>query len=353
LPGFAENRAIWAYSFLNIADVLEVFHRSDGVASAVVVARQRRGSQFDPALVELVERNADAIFEGLDEASTWDAIIAAAPAGDEVLTDERFSKALEAFADYVDVKSPFTLGHSRKVAELAGEAARVFGLAEDEGEQVRRAGLVHDLGRLGVSNSIWDKPGRLTPAEQERVRLHPYLSGRMLAACPALAPLGEIAIQHHERIDGSGYPRGLRGDALTPSGRVLAAADAYVGKTEARPHRPAASAGEVALALRSEVRAGRLDSGAVESVLRSAGHAVRRRREWPAGLTTREVEVLRLLARGCSNKEIAQRLVISRKTASNHIEHIYAKIGVSNRARASLFAQKHGLMSDTGVVEGA
>ncbi|HEX9506547.1 MAG TPA: HD domain-containing phosphohydrolase [Acidimicrobiia bacterium] len=333
------------------ADVLEVFHRSDGVEAAVEVAGQRRGTQFDPGLVDLVERNADAIFEGLDEAGTWDAVIAAPSPRDEVLTGDRFAKALEAFADYTDVKSPFTLGHSRNVAELAGDAARVFGLAAEEAEQVRRAGLVHDLGRLGVSNAVWDKKGPLTPVEQERVRLHPYLGGRMLAACGALAPLGEIATQHHERLDGSGYPRGLRGDALTPAGRVLAAADAYVGKTEPRPHRPALARDDVATVLRSEVRAGRLDSGAVESVLRSAGHAVRRRREWPAGLTTREVEVLRLLARGLSNKEIATELVISHKTASSHVEHIYTKIGVSNRARASVFALKHGLMSGSSVVE--
>src|SRR5206468_10114883 len=131
------------------------------------------------------------------------------------------------------------LGHSRNVAELAGEAAREFGLGADDSEQVRRAGLVHDLGRLGVSNSVWDKKGPLSQAEEERVRLHPYLSGRMLASCSALAPLGEIALQHHERLDGSGYPRGLTGDAITPAGRLLAAADAYVGKTERRPHRPA------------------------------------------------------------------------------------------------------------------
>jgi len=104
---------------------------------------------------------------------------------------------------------------------------------------VRRAGLLHDLGRLGVSNAIWDKRGPLTAAEFERVRLHPYLTERMLASSEALAPLGAIAVQHHERLDGSGYPRGLLGDAITPEGRILAAADAYHAMTEARPHRDA------------------------------------------------------------------------------------------------------------------
>ena len=208
---------------------------------------------------------------------------------------------------------------------------------------MRRAGLVHDLGRLGVSNAIWDKPGGLTPTERERVRLHPYLTERMLASSGALAPLGAIAVQHHERLDGSGYPRGLSGDALTPSGRVLAAADAYRAMTEPRPHRAALTPAEAAAELRSGVRQALFDGDAADAVLRAAGHASKRRREWPAGLTSREVEVLKLLVRGLSNKEIAEQLVISRRTAGSHVEHIYTKIGVSNRARASLFAMKHGL----------
>jgi DNA-binding CsgD family transcriptional regulator len=205
---------------------------------------------------------------------------------------------------------------------------------------------VHDLGRLGISNAIWDKPRPLTAAEVERVRLHPYLTERMLAASAALAPLGAIAVQHHERVDGSGYPRGLFGDALTLEGKVLATADAYHAMTEARPHRDARSAEDAAAELRSAVRSGLFDAEAAEAVLGAAGHRVRRRRAWPAGLTNREVEVLRLLVRGLSNKEIAVRLVISRKTAENHVAHIYQKLGVSNRARASLFAMKHGLMTE-------
>jgi DNA-binding CsgD family transcriptional regulator len=210
---------------------------------------------------------------------------------------------------------------------------------------MRRAALLHDLGRLGVSNAIWDKPGELSPAEAERVRLHPYLTGRMLASSPALAALGATAAQHHERIDGSGYPRGLRGDSMTAAGKLLAAADSYAGKLEPRPHRPALAPAEAAQYLRDEVLAGRQDAQSVSAVLEAAGHPVRRRREWPAGLTTREVEVLRLLARGLSNKQIAERLVVARKTVDNHVEHIYTKTGVSNRARASLFAVRNGLMS--------
>jgi HD-GYP domain-containing protein (c-di-GMP phosphodiesterase class II) len=335
-----------ASRLVSLADVVEVFHRSGGTEAAVAVAEQRSGSQFDPELVRAFRAEAKGVFEGLDEATSWDAVIAAQPALDAKLSEAELDTALEAIADFADLKSPWTIGHSRGVAELAEEAARAYGMPEADVATLRRAALVHDLGRLGVSNSIWDKRGPLTRAEMERVRLHPYLSERMLSFSPALAPLGDIAVQHHERLDGSGYPRGLAGETITPAGRILAAADAYHAMTEVRPHRPALSPEEAEATLRREVAAGRLDGEAADAVLRAAGHRVRRRREWPAGLTPREVEVLRLLAYGLSNREIAERLVIAPKTAGNHIEHIYLKIGASNRAMASLFAAEHGLMRD-------
>jgi HD-GYP domain-containing protein (c-di-GMP phosphodiesterase class II) len=258
---------------------------------------------------------------------------------------------LETIADFVDLKSPFLIGHSRAVADLAAAAARISGMTERETSTIRRAGLVEDIGRLGVSNAIWDKRGPLTQAEIERMHLHPYLSQRMLAFSPAFAPLGAIAVQHHERMDGSGYPRGIAGDAISPAARLLGAADSYQAMTRLRPYRPARTPDEAAATLRDEVAAGRLDADAVDAVLQTAGHRVKRRREWPADLTAREVDVLRLVACGYSNREIANELSISSKTAGNHVEHIYSKIGVSNRARASLFAMKHGLMSDLQLPE--
>ena len=160
-------------------------------------------------------------------------------------------------------------------------------------------------------------------------------------------------MQHRERLDGSGYPRGLAGAAIAHPARILGAADAYQAMREPRPHRPARSADEAAAELRAEVRASRLDAEAVEAVLGAAGHRVSRRREGPAGLTPREVEVLRLLAQGMSNRETAKRLVISPKTVANHIEHIYAKIGASTRATASLFAMQHGLLPEEEFVAAA
>jgi HD-GYP domain-containing protein (c-di-GMP phosphodiesterase class II) len=327
-----------------LADVVAAFYEQGGESAAVQVARQRSGTQFDPALVELFCANAAGVLSGLDGPSQWAQVIDAEPTLARVMTDPEFDAALEAMADFIDLKSPYTLGHSRSVADLSGAAARTLGLPDEDCVAVRRAGLVHDLGRLGVPNSIWDKHGPLTRSEMERVRLHPYLSERMLSSAHALAPLAAIAVEHHERMDGSGYPRGLNHASISVAGRVLGAADCYAGSTEPRPHRVQLAPNEAAAALRTRVREGRLDADAVQAVLEAAGHRIRKRRELPAGLTTREVEVLRLLTRGLSNRDIAEKLTISRKTAGSHIEHIYTKTGVRNRAGASIFAMRHGLM---------
>jgi HD-GYP domain-containing protein (c-di-GMP phosphodiesterase class II)/DNA-binding CsgD family transcriptional regulator len=330
---------------VNLADVVEVFHRAGGIESAVEVARQRRGTQFAPDLVDLFCREAPRLLSDLPESTSWGTVMAAEPGPGIWLSDAEVVASLEAVADFIDLKSPYTIGHSRAVADLAEAAARLRGCSQAESETIRNAGLVHDLGRLGVPNSIWDKQGELTEVEAERVRMYPYLTERMLAFSDVLAPLGAIAVQHHERLDGSGYPRGLVGDGLSPAGRILAAADTYRAWSEPRPHRPAKGAVEVAAQLRTEVRCGRLDAGAVDAVLRVAGHRVGIRQDWPSALTAREVQVLRLVARGLSNRQIAEELVISRKTVSSHVEHVYAKVGVSNRTLASLFAARHGLMS--------
>jgi HD-GYP domain-containing protein (c-di-GMP phosphodiesterase class II) len=331
---------------VQLAEYVEVSQRIGGVDAARTLARRRAGKQFDPQLAKLLARDAEAIFDGLDAVGNWDAVIGAEPSLAVVLSGEDFDAALQAIADFVDIKSPYTLGHSRAVAALAGEAAAHLALADAEVLTIRRAGLVHDFGRLGVSNSIWDKRGPLGAGEWERVRMHPYVTERMLHSSEALAPLGALAVQHRERLDGSGYPRGLSGGAISRGARILGAADAYQAMREPRPYRPRRSADEAAAELRAEVKAGRYDAEAVDAVLAAAGHRVPRRREGPAGLTVREVEVLKLLAQGLSNKEIAGRLVISPKTAGSHVEHIYAKIDASSRAAASLFAVQHGLLPD-------
>jgi HD-GYP domain-containing protein (c-di-GMP phosphodiesterase class II)/DNA-binding CsgD family transcriptional regulator len=342
--GLAGDGIPVAARLAQFAEFVEVAHRLGGNDAAVALAERRGGSQFDPALSAALRADPDAILGELDSAHTWSAVIDAEPALRVTLSEDDFDRALRAIADFVDLKSPYTLGHARAVADLAAATATQLELSGDETRLLRRAALVHDLGRLGVSNAIWDKPGPLGAGEWERVRLHPYLTERMLHQSEALAPLAAIAVQHRERLDGSGYPRGLAGSAISRPARVLAAVDAYQSMREPRPHRAALTDDAAAAELRAEVRAGKLDAEAVDAVLAAAGHDVGRRREWPAGLTSREIDVLRLLARGLSSKQIATQLVITPKTARNHIEHIYTKIDTSSRVGASLFATEHGLL---------
>jgi HD-GYP domain-containing protein (c-di-GMP phosphodiesterase class II) len=327
-----------------LADLVEVYHRTAGVEAARAVALERSGGQLDPALVGLFRDNARELLTGLDEGSSWDEVIEAEPGLTRGVAGDELDCVLEAMADLVDMKSPSMAGHSRGVARLAGEAAGLAGMADGDVIALRRAGFIHDLGRLGVPNTIWDKPGPLSTAELERVRLHPYLTDRMLAGLGALAPVRRFAARHHERLDGSGYPHGLRAADLSPADRLLAAADAYHAMTEPRPHRHPLAAEAAVAELRAQARAGRLCGDAVAMVLKAAGHRAPARRDWPGGLTAREVEVLVLLARGHANKAIARKLVVSPRTVSSHVEHIYTKLGVSSRAQATLFATQHGLV---------
>ena len=326
------------------AEYVEVAQRVGGAEAATALVRQRTGKQFDPRLAAALTGDADGLLGGLDTVRTWDVVLEAEPALRRCLRGDAVDDALGAVADFVDLKSPYTLGHSRAVADLAGDAARLAGRPADEVTDLRRAGLVHDLGRLGVSNAIWDKPGPLGAGEWERIRLHPYLTERILCQSPALAPLGAIAVQHHERLDGSGYPRGLRGPAIPTPARFLAVADAYRTLREPRPHRDALPADAVATRLSMDARAGKLDADAVEATLAAAGHRAGARHSRPAGLSAREIEVLRLVAQGLSSRQIADRLVLSPKTVRNHTEHIYVKTGAVNRVGASLFAVQHGLL---------
>jgi HD-GYP domain-containing protein (c-di-GMP phosphodiesterase class II) len=346
-PGELSGPAVpVAARLAQLAEFIEVAHRVGGVDAAKALARKRGGKQFDPELSTFIATEGERLLAGLDGISTWDAVIEAEPALGVVLSAERFDDALLAIANFVDLKSPYTLGHARAVADLAGEAASRSGYSDGSARTLRRAGLVHDLGRLGISNTIWDKAGPLSAGEWERIRLHPYLTDRMLRQSGALAPLGAIAVQHRERLDGSGYPHGLAGAAISRPARILAAADAYQAMREPRPHRAALTSDAAAAELRREVKAGRIDADAADAVLGAAGHRVPRRREGVAGLTRREVAVLALLARGLPNRAIAERLVIAPKTVANHVEHIYSKIGASTRTQASLFAMQHGLLDE-------
>jgi HD-GYP domain-containing protein (c-di-GMP phosphodiesterase class II) len=255
---------------------------------------------------------------------------------------------LVALGDFVDLKCPFTVGHSRATAQLAADAALAVGLDADDVALTRRAAHIHDIGRIGVSNQIWSKPSGLTMAEFERMRLHPYLTERILHQVPGLKHVASVAGNHHECLNGSGYPRGLSARQLTTPDRLLAAAVSYQSALEPRPYREPLGPAGAARRLRQRVRDGELDSVAAEAVLQAAGQESNKATPRPGGLTAREIEVLRLVAQGASNKEIAAQLVISEKTARNHVERTYAKIGVSNRIGASMYALERGLVGRPG-----
>jgi HD-GYP domain-containing protein (c-di-GMP phosphodiesterase class II) len=250
-----------------------------------------------------------------------------------------------AFGDLADVKMPFLHGHSRRVANLASGAARRLGLDSAEARRIEVAGLLHDVGRVGVSNAVWEKRGPLTRIEWEQVRMHGYYSERIVATSPSLAPLAPLVGMHHERLDGSGYHRSCTAAGIPTAARLVAVADAFAAMLQPRPHRPVLSVEQAVAALTADTALGRFDHDATAAVLAEAGHpAPRNRRSRPAGLSGREVEVLGLIAAGCSNAEVARRLVISRRTAEHHVQHIYAKIGVSTRAAAALFAVQHDVV---------
>lgn len=328
----------------HLADIVEVFHRAQGTDAAVDVARARRGKHFDPAVVDSFCAVAHDVLGDLESDPDWHAVIDAEVSLQRRLTDRELDAALEAVADFTDLRSASRAGHSRGVAELAARAATERGLPDSDVAAVRRAGLVHDIGLHGIPATILDKPGPLAAAERERLRMHPYYTDRMLARPDGLARLGAIASMTHERCDGSGYPRGLTGTAIPATARVLAATCAFRAMTEPRPHRPALSVKQAVAELRAEVRSGRLDPDAVDAVLAAAGQPHGKRRSGPARLTPREIEVLALIARGASTRQVAQRLAITPKTAETHIERIYAKTGASTRSTATLFAMQHGLL---------
>ena len=309
--------------------------RGDNV---VEVLRQRRGKAYDPQIVDIVTK-----LNNSGEEADWDEVLAAEPAPRAMVQDVDHSLAV--IADYVDLKSPWIRGHSRAVADLAQKAGGLLGLTDDQASDLRRAALVHDLGRVGVENGIWDKPGPLATSEWEKVRLHPYLTERVLSRCTTLAELSEIASSHHERSDGSGYHRRMTAEHLSKAGRVLAAADVMAALTADRPYRARFDTREAARTLEAEAGSGRLDREAVAAVVSAAeGRSRLEKAVYPGGLTDREVEVLRLIARGQTNRVIGEELYISPKTVGRHVENIYVKIGVSTRAGAALYAMEQRLL---------
>jgi len=354
-----------AVRLMQVAQDADMAWHQGGSLLADSLLAERAGCGLDPGAVAAFLSLGETAYAGLDAPSIWDAALLAEPGPQPEVSEDRLDACLSAIADFADLKSMWMVGHSRGVADLAERAAVVAGLPEADQVLLRRAGLVHDIGRVAVPVNVWAKPGPLNRDEREQVRLHAYHTERVLDAAAGLRQLARLAGSHGERCDGSGYHRGSRSAELPLTGWLLAAADCYHAMGEPRPHRRALPAGAAASELSREAEAGRLAPDAVHAVLAAAGQARRatgmaaegppglrpagaepagRRAAGPAGLSERECEVLGLLARGLATKQVARRLGISPKTCDHHIQRLYGKAGVSTRAGATMFALEHGLV---------
>jgi HD-GYP domain-containing protein (c-di-GMP phosphodiesterase class II) len=324
----------------------EVLSRVHGVHEATSVVRRRAGSAYDPSLVDVLARVGPQAAAYAEKVDPWDEALALDPEPERVLTGDTLDAGLEVAGDFADLKSPFTAGHSRGVADLAAAATAAAGLSTTDQTAVRRAALIHDIGRCAVSNAVWDKPGPLNRDERDEVELHSLRSEQLWRRCEGLAPLVTILSHHHERADGRGYHRGLPAAQLPLHCRLLAAADCAHALREERPHRPAMPDAAAAAMVRRLATDGHLDPVAADAVLAAWGEATSgKRSSGPAGLTAREIDVLRLIARGLTTKQAATELAMSPKTADTHVQRVYSKIGVSTRGAAALFAMQHGLVS--------
>ena len=271
--GLAKDEIALPARLSEVATQALLFHQAGGAHAVMSMLRDRSGGWFDPAVAGAFQRYGEDLLRANDAVDPWQAVLEAEPAPVRHVRPGELDRVAHCFADMVDLKSTYTLGHSTRVAELAELAARSVGLDESAVTDLRRAALLHDLGRVGVSSGIWDKPGALTRSQREQVRLHPYHTERILACSPVLAPLGRIAGLHHERLDGSGYHHGLAAAAIPVSARLLAAADTFQTLTQDRPHRVAHAPAQAAERLAEEARAGRLDTDCVRAVVEAAGQA--------------------------------------------------------------------------------
>jgi HD-GYP domain-containing protein (c-di-GMP phosphodiesterase class II) len=320
-----------------VAYAAVMFDAVGGVDAATDAVGRWSGRALDPDIASAFLAAPEELIRLSDPDDVWSAVVDAEPGTERTFaSDEAFEEALSGFGDAGDLKSPWFQGHSSGVAELAARAA---GLTSADETLVRRAGFVHDLGRVAVPTGIWERPGSLRHEEWELVRLHPYQSNRILARSPVLEPLARVAGRHHERTDGSGYPAGLRAAELDAAASVLAAADVLHALGEPRPHRPAFDLDGAARVI-GELP---LDRDAVRAVLEAAGGPAPELPPLPAGLTERELDVLRRLVVGKTKRQIAAELVISQSTVHTHTVHIYEKCDVSTRAGLAMFAMEHGL----------
>jgi HD-GYP domain-containing protein (c-di-GMP phosphodiesterase class II) len=255
------------------------------------------------------------------------------------------SVSLTLVGDVIDLKLPWLAGHSRRVAHVAMEAARSWGLGEPSLTAIGKAALVYGLGRAAVSNQLWNTAGALSYSAVERVHLVPYWTQQALRPISELAVSAEIAAHAYERLNGSGYFRGVMGDALCAEHRLFATSVAWVALREARPWRTAYGESEAARLLAQDAAGGLFDKDVCDAVIAAARGE--RRTHQPKGslLTARECDVLLEISRGASNKQVARLLDISPSTVRTHMESIFRKLECSTRAAATLKGLTLGLIA--------
>jgi HD-GYP domain-containing protein (c-di-GMP phosphodiesterase class II) len=314
-----------------IAHATEAVLQQHGQAGAVAHIR-RAGGQLDGHLVRAFVDGQRDLFTAIEDPQIFDRFLDLEPTPIACADEHGVDDVARVLAIFADLRCPMFVGHSTGVAALADRAAGQLGLSPDETRSLRRAALLHDIGRLGVPNSIWTRPGRLDWGELEQVRLHAYYTVRVLSPISVLGPVAEIAAAAHEHLDGSGYPHSRIGRSLLPAARILAAADMAVAMSEARPYREALSAAAIAEELVAEVSAGHVDASAADAVLASLGLKTRTVPRYAHPVSDRELEVCRLIAHGKMNKEIADVLGITVRTVQNHVAHIFDKLGVHSRS---------------------
>jgi HD-GYP domain-containing protein (c-di-GMP phosphodiesterase class II) len=333
---------------VNASMVAEVFFSARGKDEALAVAGRRRGKSLDPSAVDalLATSSDDQFWHELGRQDLWTSVLEIEPGPPRYVREAELDNAALALADFAGLKSTSAPAHSRAVADVAEAMARRMRLVPDEVALVRRAALVHAVGLAGVPAYTLNKEGPASEVDIERLRLHPYYTERILANVPAMRRIASVAAMHHERVDGQGYPHRLPGSQIPVAARIVAVADAYQELTEDRPGNTALASSAAVKVLQSEVGT-RFDGDCVDALAQGTGtpRTAAAQRAWPSGLTEREVQVLRLVAKGMTVKEIAKQLVVSDSTARHHLEHIYDKASVSSRAGAVMFAVENGLLN--------
>jgi HD-GYP domain-containing protein (c-di-GMP phosphodiesterase class II) len=334
----------------HLAQMIELMYHFGGPEATQGLAQEKRGTHFDPEIVDAflaITQQAD-FWSTFEEQSTQEALLARRPStvADRSQEDQT-ERICEALADFTDLKTRETWHHSRTVAEIAGKIGTTLGMNTSELTRLRRAALVHDIGKVAIPFNIVTKGEQRSSSEWETYRLHPYYTQRILERVPALQELAQAASAHHEWINGQGYHRQLTGEQIPLHGRILAVANTYVRLIQEQEDQTDQE--EVLHTIHTLVGT-QFDSVCYEALVTSITKEnglksiTPRPRKNVDNLTEREIEVLSLLAQGHNTPQIAQNLYISKKTVEHHLSHIYNKIGVTSRTAAVVYAVQQGLV---------